>query len=394
MEKRSVLFINDSLWSGSGVFRSLQQVLRLLDYDKYDVTLFVYPDGEVEREMLGQLPPALHVVIGEDPTHYYRRPTVALLHSLSRVCAALHIRKAAEGLQKRARRLIRKKKNQYPAKRYFRGRTFDVIVANTVPLCAETARYIRGKKKYVLFHSSQPTFFPAETAAAFRCTDGVIAVSEGVREMLEQAYPQYADRIRTITNYVDAAAILEKAKRGETPARSNAPVLCSCGRLSREKGFDLAVDAAALLKQDGYAFIWYFVGDGPERALIERKSKENGLEENVRITGMLKNPFPYIAICDIYVQPSYEEAQPLAVMEAQILGRAIVSTETVGGKTILENGKKGVLTPITAQGLAAGIETLLRDPAYRASFENLYIPADDQRNKRQFANAWDRLLSE
>ena len=121
---------------------------------------------------------------------------------------------------------------------------------------------------------------------------------------------------------------------------------------------------------------------------------EYHLNGHIVITGFMQNPYPYIAGCDIYVQPSYEEAQPLAVMEAAVLGKAIVSTETVGGKTILENGGKGVLTPITAEGLAEGILRLADDPALRRSYEDRYTREDDLRAQQAFAAAWDRLLSE
>ena len=394
MAKRSVLFINDSLWSGSGVFRSLQQVLRAVSPERFSVTLFICPDATVEREIREQFPAELTVIVGEDRSHYYRRPDVAALHLLSRVASLLKCKNAAEQLQKRTRRRIHQKKMKYPAKRYFRGQSFDVVVANTVPQCAEIARDINAEKKYAVFHSSQAGFFPAETQMALRRFNGVIAVSDGVAEVLKKTYPADADKVLTITNYVDADAIRVKAAAEPQTFPEDRLVLCSCGRLSREKGFDLAVEAARLLKERQLAFVWYFVGDGDQKQALDAMITECHLNDHIVITGFLQNPYPYIAGCDIYVQPSYEEAQPLAVMEAAALGKATVSTETVGGKTILENGKKGVLTPITAEGLAEGILRLADDPALRRFYEDRYTREDNLREQRDFAAAWDRLLSE
>ena len=394
MEKRSILFINDSLWSGSGVFRSLQQILRAVSLEKFSVTLFICPDATIEQEIREQLPEGLNVIIGEDHSHYYRHPDVAALHLLSRLASALKCKNAAEQFQKRSRRCIHQKKMQYPAKRYFRGQSFDTVVANTVPQCAEIARHIDAGKKYAVFHSSQPGFFPAETQMALRHFNGVIAVSDGVAEMLKKTYPDDADKILTITNYVDAKAIWEKAKAEPPKTPEDRLVLCSCGRLSREKGFDLAVEAARLLKERHLDFIWYFVGDGDRRQALEAAITDGRLSDRIAITGFLPNPYPHIANCDIYVQPSREESYGLTIMEAVVLGRAVVSTETVGGKTILANGEKGVLTPVSAEGLAEGILRLANNPALRRSYEDRYTREDDLRAQQAFAAAWDRLLSE
>lgn len=394
MPKRKILFINDSLWSGSGVFRSLQQILAHISYDRFDVTLFIIPDGPVEQDMLGQLPSQVDVVIGQDDTHYYRYPDVAANYILAKVAKQFHRKELSGKLQRRTRRLIRRKRERTPAKKYFASERFDVLIANTVPCCAPVARHIDAEKKYVVFHSSRADFFPTETRTAFEEFDGVIAVGKGVRQMLERTYPLSAEKLLSITNYVDAQSILRSADESVPFPDGDIPTICTCGRLSHEKGFDLAVDAAWILKEKGYPFHWYFVGDGSERPRIEKMIGSYSLRERIEITGFLQNPYPYMKNCDIYVQTSYEEAQPLALMEARILGRAIVSTDTVGGESILDGGRYGALTPVDANGIADAVAKMLSDPSYRASFENKYSPQDDLRAKQEFEAAWDRLLSE
>ena len=56
----------------------------------------------------------------------------------------------------------------------------------------------------------------------------------------------------------------------------------------------MAVEAANILKNNSVDFTWYFVGDGPERGNLEHKIAECGLENNIIITGMQKNPYPYM----------------------------------------------------------------------------------------------------
>ena len=394
MAKRTVLFINDSLWRSSGVFLSLLQVLRHISYETYDVTLYVSADARVDPDAVSLLGPKVRLIIGEDFAHGYRDPIVFALHLLSRCFSAVRLRSAADRLQKKARARLRKNKMRRQAKRYFGKIRFNVVVANTVPVCSEIARYVAADKKYVLFHSSKPEFFPELTLRAFRDFDRVIAVSESVKQMLVKTYPQNEEQIEAVANYVDAKNVIDRAAASALPPADDRVRLCSCGRLEKEKGFDLALEAASLLKAQGFEFIWYFVGDGSERPKLTAMRDEAGLDKDIVFAGFRSNPYPYIGGCDIYVQPSYEEAQPLTVMEALILGRAVVSTETVGGRTLLEDGNKGVVTPITAEGLAEGIASLLRDPERRASLENAYTAEDDQNEKQRFTLAWDRLLSE
>ena len=83
MQKRSVLFINDSLWNSSGVFRALLPILQIIDYTKYDVTLYISADARIEADALAKLPKELHLILGKDDTHLYRNVFVFTLFLLS-----------------------------------------------------------------------------------------------------------------------------------------------------------------------------------------------------------------------------------------------------------------------------------------------------------------------
>jgi glycosyltransferase involved in cell wall biosynthesis len=147
----------------------------------------------------------------------------------------------------------------------------------------------------------------------------------------------------------------------QVPKPEGKKVLCTCGRLSKEKGFDLAVKTAHVLKENGVSFHWYFVGDGPERGNVEYLIGEYKLDNYITITGMLDNPYPYIAGCDIYVQTSYEESYGLTIKEALILRRAVVSTNTIGGELLIDTEEKGVLVECNAEQIAKTIEQLLKN---------------------------------
>ena len=92
------------------------------------------------------------------------------------------------------------------------------------------------------------------------------------------------------------------------------------------KGYDLAIKAAKRLKQNGYKFKWYIVGDGPDKDKIKKLIIKNELTNEFILLGKKDNPYPYMRSCDIYVQPSRKEGFGLTTIEAKILKRPIVCT--------------------------------------------------------------------
>lgn len=390
--KKKILFINPSLRQG-GVEHSLITALQVLDPAKYEITLFLYTDM---TDLLSEVPDHVKVVLHPDKTRYFRKPYCVRKMLQYRLYKALGRGEKAAEAQKSMYAYIHRRKVAYPARRLFPDARFDVVVSYSLHIGTEMGLQINARRRYVLMHSSDPEYHREIIESTLGAYDKVVAVSDGVAEVYRENYRFLADRIVTLPNYVDAARTRELAQEHVVlpDAGEGTWVLATCGRISHEKGFDLAVSAAELLKNRGVSFRWLFIGDGAEREQVERLAREKKVSDEICITGFLKNPFPYMNACDVYVQPSYEEAQPLVLLEAQILGKPIVSTETVGGKTILENGKKGVLTPFTAAELADGIDALLSDADRRASFENLYRPEDGARDRQAYVAGWEALLSE
>ena len=82
MQKRSVLFINDSLWNSSGVFRAMLPILRNLPAETFDITIYIAAGATTEPEAQSLLPEHVRLIVGEETGHYYKHPAVFLLHAL------------------------------------------------------------------------------------------------------------------------------------------------------------------------------------------------------------------------------------------------------------------------------------------------------------------------
>ena len=90
------------------------------------------------------------------------------------------------------------------------------------------------------------------------------------------------------------------------------------------------LELANQLKQSGIQFMWYIIGDGPQRLELEKKSREMGLDGQVHFLGHLKNPYPVMARCNTLVLLSKYEGTPVTIDEAMVLGVGIIAPR-VGG---------------------------------------------------------------
>ena len=111
------------------------------------------------------------------------------------------------------------------------------------------------------------------------------------------------------------------------------------------------------------------------------------------LPGMQKNPYPYMVACDIYVQPSREEALSIAMLESQILCAPMVSTKTAGGVAMIQDEVNGLLAEITAESLAEKIELLINDDKLRATIRSNLSMIDYSSEEQRYKRDWEELLS-
>lgn len=391
MEKRKILFITPSLCQG-GIEHSQITMLKLLDKEKYDITLFLYLN---DVTLLPLVPKHVRVIIDKDTNHYHRRIKAVWFHLLETMGSVFNMHELQKNYAEALRQFIHSERAKHPARDVFKNEEFDVVISNAIGICTEMAQYISAKKRYVFFHSSVDLHHEM-LEKVFPKYNGIVAVSEGVKDMLQKAYPHVRDKVLVLENYVNAEEILEKAEKCSIEGgvdKTKQYTLVSCGRLSSEKGFDMAAEAAALFARKYNDFIWYFIGDGPERGKVEKVISKYSLENNICITGYKDNPFGMMKQCDVYVQPSYEESYGRTIKEALILGCPVVSTATVGGNTLIRDKENGILTDINAEALAKGIIEMIESPELQKKCRECYTIKQNECEKMTYKNGLEELLS-
>lgn len=383
MSKRKVLIVVHQLNLG-GVQKALISALNAIDYSQNEVTLYVRKN---RTDLLPQVNRNVStIIINQDTTKYYRKPYALWLQLLLKI----------NNSQKTKQKLdvyIVSSQMKYEKEHYFSDDVeYDLAISY---IQSYTAKFVdenvKAKRKVMFYHGSTDEFHDVNEKA-MQHFEKIYCVSKGAQKAVQGFYPQFAKKIDCLENYVDAESVRNKANEFVPDYPKDKLILCSCGRIISVKGFDLAVGAAKILKQQGINFKWFFVGDGVDRTKIESLISEKQLDDYIEITGLQDNPYPYIQNCDVYVQPSYEEAYGLTIIEAQILGKTVVSTSTIGGQSIIHDGENGVISDINAESIAQIINLLSQDKAIQNTIHNNLAKMDYSKDYQRFRNDWKKLL--
>jgi len=209
---------------------------------------------------------------------------------------------------------------------------------------------------------------PAFDEPYFGKLDHLVTVSEECASVLKMRFPRHREKVRVIRNIVSPSVVrkMAEAEKGDLYGRREGEtIIVSVGRLHPQKGFDLAIDACALLVKRGRNVRWFVLGEGDERERLEKRIRELGLEGRFVLLGVKANPYPYMRQADLYVQPSRFEGKPIAVDEAKMLGLPILVTDYRAASGQIAHGVNGLIAAMEPGAIAAGIERLMDEPELR-----------------------------
>lgn len=194
--------------------------------------------------------------------------------------------------------------------------------------------------------------------------DYIINVSQRCKDAFDLAHPTLKNKSIIIENILNIKRIMKKSIELNPDNEMEHEGICvlSIGRFCDAKNFDNVPDICSRIRALGLNVKWYLIGFGGDEELIKQKIQEAGMQDYVIILGKKDNPYPYIAACDLYVQPSRYEGKCVTVREAQILCKPVVITNYVTSVSQLEDGVDGVIVPMDNEGCAKGIAELLFDP--------------------------------
>lgn len=196
--------------------------------------------------------------------------------------------------------------------------------------------------------------------------DKIFVVSKEAKKKLIQKIPSVDKKASVFINVVSENLIKEMSKAdSEFDENYKGLRIITVGRLSIEKGQDLAIEVLAKLRKEGYDVRWYCIGEGKQRAEYEQLIADYNLKSEFILLGSKSNPYPFVLKSDIYVQTSRHEGYCITLAEAKSLNKPIVTTNFTGANEQIVNGYNGLIATPSTEGLYEKIKLLIEAKAIR-----------------------------
>ena len=195
--------------------------------------------------------------------------------------------------------------------------------------------------------------------------DHNVCVSQGVADFVATATGLLRHKLSVIPNGVEfeTFASATRADLAEFGIPMGAPVCITVGRLEKQKGIDVLLDAASLLKVTRPDCHFLIVGDGCDRVALENNAFQLGLTATTHFTGLRADVPNLLASATLFVLPSRWEGMANALLEAMACGLPVVATAVEGSAELVRSGETGLLVPAgTSVELSAAICELLAAP--------------------------------
>lgn len=378
-DKKKLLFFLGAFRS-YGITSSLLALLKALDPEKYDVTLYGYPPAD-EGEALR---------MGEVPSHVR-----ILLHTQG---ALGNPADTGRFLLTGSKEVVRKV-GRMAFRRMFGQTEFDRVIdfVGYSPLFSAVASNAPCGKKLVWQHSDLHAEIQKKVGGrkvnarrlrqVFRCYpdyDWIVSCSPGVmksnRRKLKIAGT--AEKYTYVKNLIDLSRIREGlAQEPDVRVESKGLTFVTMGRISPEKNFESLIHGFVRFHEEYPESRLYLLGEGSLRAKLEKIAGES---QGVVFTGNLSNPFPVLKACDCFVLPSLYEGQPMVVMEARVVGLPILVADFDTVKDCLtENGQ--LIIGKTEDEILKGLRAFAAGEVPRAAF-------DGEAYNRHVIEKFDRLM--
>jgi len=208
---------------------------------------------------------------------------------------------------------------------------------------------------------------PIRNPQRYQRASAVIAISGAVRDLLVRARIDPA-KIHLVPDAVDRADLDQVRPWPDSvaPFPPDRPTIVCIAALTREKGVDLLVAAAAALRTTHPSAHWIVLGEGPERGALEAQAATLGVTDRVSFAGFVPHPERVLREATVAVQPSRAEGLGSSVLDALALGIPVVATRAGGLPDALAHGG-GVLVAGEPAELSRAVAHLLDDGAARAA---------------------------
>ena len=343
MNKKRIAIIISKL-VGGGAERVLINLLESLNYDKYEIDVFVgLPGGVLEEEI-----PGIVNIKYIFPNRFFEILTsVTLRYFNSELMHKIFGRKIS---------------NNYDVGICFLDSYYTYFLNNS-----------KGQieRKHTIIHSSLKTYsysfkkykpesFTKKTEL-YKTLDGIIFVSKDSMNEFEDLYGKFKNH-KVIYNPINRKRILDLSASNKIVVQKTAVFeLIAVGSHKAIKNYESLIVACSILKKKNIQFHLTILGEGELYPKHLELIRNLDLAKEISLEGFVLNPYPYMSRADAFIMPSIAEGLPTAMCEAMILGIPIIATNAPGCKEVIDNGRYGLITETNPISISKAIECYIQD---------------------------------
>lgn len=374
--RKSVLFVINTM-GRAGAETALVELLRRIDKEKYDVSLYVLTG---QGEMMDQIPDGVKLINRNIDTNSVH-DSLGRKHLARKVAYALL--KEANGIRLipyfiKNGTVMLKKGQILPEKLFWRPisdaasrprKKYDIAVSYIEGASAYyVTDHVEADRKVAFIHVDykKAGYTRELDRDCYLKFDKIFGVSDEVADVFKEVYPEISDKVGVFHNLLNNEVIIEKSKLGNGFNDDFSGIrILTVGRLMKQKAFEVSIHAAKLLKENGENIRWYVLGEGDQHSKLTALIRKLGLDEDFKLLGATENPYPYFKEADLYVHCSRFEGKSIAVQEAQILGKPIIVSDCSGNREQVTHGEDGLICEFNPKAIAKAIKELLSDKVLR-----------------------------
>jgi len=226
--------------------------------------------------------------------------------------------------------------------------------------------------------------------ATYNELDQLVFVSDECSKGYISAFGEGHRRTQVIKNIVNYDRINRLAQEKNI---FEFPYICSIGRLSDEKGFDRLIEAYRNLKLQKKIvnLKLIIVGSGKKEKELKNLIKEYNLQDDVILIPFSENPYKILSNCEFFISSSRTEGYPLVVVEALVLKKPVMVTET-GAATVVGEGEYGLVVENSTRGIERGIVELLNEKSKfheKATKGSIRVKAENEEKMNEIVSLFN-----
>ena len=215
----------------------------------------------------------------------------------------------------------------------------------------------------LVFGSSLASFFKKKmNEVCYKKYKELVFVSKDNLQKFDLVFPTVLSKKHVIYNYVDTDLVINKSKSScDIEFKNDVINFVQVSRLVNQKAISRLISVHKKLIVDGFKHRIYIIGDGPLKEELLNKIKEEEISDSFVLLGKKDNPYPYILKCDVFMLTSYYEGYPMVLLEAKVLNKFILLTDSAAREVLTDYNHKKIVKN-NDKGIYDGIKKLILNP--------------------------------